>query len=110
MNRILLVIVALAAVLQLPACSSGPSLPAACEQPPESGRCRAAHTRWWFDERGGTCKAFIWGGCDGSVPFETLEACQAQCLPGQPLPAQSTPAAAAAMPPAPAAAPVTDAP
>lgn len=107
MKRILLAIAVLATVLQLPACSSGPSLPAACEQPPESGRCRASHTRWWFDERGGTCKAFIWGGCDGSVPFETLEACQSQCLPGQPLPVQP---AAAAMPLVPAAAPATDAP
>lgn len=97
MKRIPLALVLLA-LLQLPACSSGPSLPAACEQPPESGRCPASHTRWWFDGRAGTCKAFIWGGCDGSVPFETLEACHAQCMSGLPLPKQAAPSPVTAAP------------
>lgn len=80
-------LLALATLPALTACSSADKLPAAClDNKPESGRCRAAFTRYWFDERAGTCKAFIWGGCGGTVPFETLEDCHAQCMPGQPLP------------------------
>lgn len=69
----------------LPGCS-GKRLPENCYLPPESGKCRAAITRWYVDERSHACKAFIWGGCEGVVPFETLEDCQAQCMAGQPLP------------------------
>lgn len=41
--------------------------------------CRAAHTRFYFDEQTQSCKPFIWGGCQGVVPFDTLEACRALC-------------------------------
>lgn len=87
LTRCLGLLLALSVLPVLTACSSANKLPAAClDNKPESGRCRAAFTRYWFDERAGTCKAFIWGGCGGTVPFETLEACHAQCMPGQPLP------------------------
>lgn len=79
-------------LLSLPlmhACSSN-KLPESCGLKPESGKCRASLTRWYLDERTGVCKPFIWGGCDGVAPFETLESCHAQCMPGQELPAQST--------------------
>ncbi len=64
----------------LSACqSASSSLPPACTLKPESGKCRAAHTRYWFDADSGSCRAFIWGGCEGVVPFETLEQCQQTC-------------------------------
>lgn len=85
-KRVAAILAALLSMAVLPACNSSPPLPAACSQLPESGRCRASITRWWFDGKAGTCRAFIWGGCDGSVPFETREACHAQCMPGQPMP------------------------
>lgn len=76
-------LIALAAPLALAAgCSHQPALPEACAQKPESGRCRASITRYYFDDRVGECRAFIWGGCDGVAPFETLEDCNAQCRPG----------------------------
>jgi hypothetical protein len=59
--------------------SSSSSLPRACTLKPESGKCRAAHTRYWFDADSRSCRAFIWGGCEGVVPFETLEQCQQTC-------------------------------
>ena len=59
-------------------CQSQP-LPDGCYVKPESGRCRAAITRYYFDDKRQACRPFIWGGCDGVVPFETLDACQAQC-------------------------------
>ncbi|MFZ5755365.1 MAG: BPTI/Kunitz domain-containing protein [Pseudomonadota bacterium] len=94
-------VLALSALLPLlSACSSAPELPEACSAKPESGRCRAAFTRYWFDEGAGTCRAFIWGGCGGSVPFETLETCHAQCMPGLPVPEDGGPRQV--MPPPPA--------
>ncbi|MFP5384418.1 MAG: BPTI/Kunitz domain-containing protein [Gammaproteobacteria bacterium] len=81
-----LLLPALLLALPLTACNSQPSLPAACELKPESGRCRAAITRYFFEPAIGECRAFIWGGCDGVVPFETFEDCHSQCRPGVPLP------------------------
>jgi hypothetical protein len=66
-------------VVVLSACQSGAGLPEPCNKPPESGKCRAAIERFYFDQNLAQCRAFIWGGCDGVVPFTTLEACQAQC-------------------------------
>ena len=54
-------------------------LPEACYQPPESGMCKAAFQRYYFDAQSGECQAFTWGGCKGSVPFETMESCVTTC-------------------------------
>jgi len=78
--------------LLLSACASTPKLPPTCELKPESGQCRAAHQRYWFDTNTGQCRAFIWGGCNGVVPFETLEECQKTCESGHtPLSAPASP-------------------
>lgn len=50
-----------------------------CTWEPDPGPCDAAIPRYYFDPQSQSCKQFIWGGCDGVVPFETLEACEA-CL------------------------------
>lgn len=74
-----IIIILLAGTL-LGACqSASSSLPGDCTLKPESGKCRAAHTRYWFDADSQSCRAFIWGGCEGVVPFETLEQCQQTC-------------------------------
>ncbi len=68
------------------------SLPDACQQPPESGMCKAAFQRYYYDADTGSCEAFIWGGCKGSVPFETLDACTLACnASGSPAPAKNRP-------------------
>lgn len=48
----------------------------ACELIPDSGPCEAAMPRYYFDQEEQKCKEFLWGGCEGTVPFDTLEACQ----------------------------------
>lgn len=53
--------------------------PVACSLEPETGDCKAAIPRYYYDKKEGICKEFIWGGCEGTVPFETLEECQ-DCL------------------------------
>ena len=50
-----------------------------CSLVPETGPCKAAFTRYYFDPETNICKSFTWGGCDGTVPFDTLELCQALC-------------------------------
>lgn len=74
-------LISLAAGLALLAgCQSPPQpLPDACYQPPESGMCRATMQRYYYDSGTDTCRSFIWGGCNGTVPFETLEACARTC-------------------------------
>ena len=47
-----------------------------CDLEPEKGNCRAMITKYYFDKEEGKCTEFIWGGCNGSVPFETLEECK----------------------------------
>lgn len=48
-----------------------------CTLVPNVGPCNAAFPRYYYDQEEGQCKQFIWGGCDGVVPFETLEECEA---------------------------------
>lgn len=49
----------------------------ACSLEPEAGPCEALFTKYYFDQEENKCKEFTWGGCDGVVPFETLEDCKA---------------------------------
>lgn len=69
----------------LSACQNGDAeapLPDACYQPPESGMCKAAFQRYYYDAMSDSCRTFIWGGCKGSVPFETMEECVSTCDAG----------------------------
>ncbi|MFY0607096.1 MAG: BPTI/Kunitz domain-containing protein [Cyclobacteriaceae bacterium] len=47
-----------------------------CELEPDPGLCLAYFPKYYFDKEAGRCKEFIWGGCGGVVPFESLEACK----------------------------------
>jgi hypothetical protein len=50
-----------------------------CVLIPDPGNCRGAFPRFYYDQEEGQCKQFIWGGCGGVVPFETLADCQEAC-------------------------------
>ncbi|MFH6603545.1 BPTI/Kunitz domain-containing protein [Maribacter algicola] len=50
-----------------------------CGLAPQSGNCEAAIPKYYYDPQDGECKEFIWGGCDGVVPFHTLQDCR-ECL------------------------------
>jgi hypothetical protein len=54
----------------------------ACELTPDPGPCEAYIPKYYFDQESGECKEFIWGGCDGVVPFDTLEECN-ECITGK---------------------------
>ena len=52
-----------------------------CDLTPDPGLCKAYFPKYYFDKVEGKCKEFIWGGCNGVVPFDTLEECkQCECL------------------------------
>ncbi len=47
-----------------------------CDLEYDSGSCKAYFPKYYFDKDEGKCKEFIWGGCEGTVPFESLEECK----------------------------------
>ena len=78
--RMLLIV--LGGALALTGCQSGRTahpLPEACFQEPDAGQCRAAVPRYYYNAETDRCEEFTWGGCEGSVPFETMDSCMASC-------------------------------
>ena len=60
--------------------SSGSKLESRCKLPQETGPCRAAFQKFHFDSESGTCKEFIYGGCDGNENrFDSKEDCLRAC-------------------------------
>ena len=50
-----------------------------CNLEPDPGLCKAYMPKYYYDKKDKKCKEFIWGGCGGVVPFETMEECEKQC-------------------------------
>jgi len=69
----------LAAALLLIGCKkdSVTAVPAQCQITPDPGPCNAAFVRYYYDPKEQKCMPFTWGGCGGTVPFNTLQECQA---------------------------------
>jgi hypothetical protein len=57
-------------------CGHKPILHAGCGLEPNSGPCDALFKKYYYDKTEKRCKEFTWGGCEGVVPFETMEACK----------------------------------
>ncbi|MCB1173605.1 MAG: BPTI/Kunitz domain-containing protein [Leptospiraceae bacterium] len=81
-SSIILVLVVLAATTSQCCTADDPiqNLDASrCSLKPNPGPCRALMVRYFYNPDSQRCQSFNWGGCQGSVPFETLDACQASC-------------------------------
>ena len=50
-----------------------------CNLIPDPGTCMAYMQSFYYDQKEKKCKEFIWGGCEGVRPFETLKECQSAC-------------------------------
>ena len=50
-----------------------------CNSIPEIGPCFASIVTYYFNQNTSQCEESYWGGCDGVVPFWTLEECQNNC-------------------------------
>jgi hypothetical protein len=70
-----LVVIFIAMAFVFTQCSDNDASCIKCELIPEVGPCDAAFPRYYYDQDSMKCKAFIWGGCSGVVPFETLQEC-----------------------------------
>ena len=66
------IVVAFIVAVALSACHKEDS----CSLKPDVGPCRANVPKYYFDHSTKKCEVFVWGGCDGVVPFETKEACE----------------------------------
>ena len=66
-------------ILLLIACDKSEPLDDTCYLIPDPGMCLAAFPRYYYDQDKENCKEFIWGGCGGVVPFETMEECKSSC-------------------------------
>ena len=51
-----------------------------CELEPDPGMCKAYFPKYYFDQETQTCQEFIYGGCGGVVPFDTVEQCSQKCM------------------------------
>ena len=72
MKKILILII-------IPFLSFGQIVTEDCSSIPNPGICFAAIPIYYFDQKTGQCEESVWGGCDGLVPFWTLEDCQKNC-------------------------------
>ncbi|PRD26526.1 UNVERIFIED_CONTAM: Kunitz-type serine protease inhibitor taicotoxin [Trichonephila clavipes] len=51
-----------------------------CSLPPNTGPCRAAMPRFYYDSHSNKCEKFLYGGCQGNKNnFKTIEDCQETC-------------------------------
>jgi hypothetical protein len=51
-----------------------------CRLRPDPGPCKASYRRYYYDAGARQCRSFTWGGCDGTVPFDSQRACESTCL------------------------------
>ena len=60
-------------------CDKDDPLDESCLLAPDPGLCQAAFSRYYYNSETEKCTQFLWGGCGGVVPFETLEECKNAC-------------------------------
>ena len=60
-------------------CDKDDPLNESCLLVPDPGLCQAAFPRYYYNSETDKCTQFLWGGCGGVVPFETLEECKNAC-------------------------------
>ncbi|MCC5916359.1 MAG: BPTI/Kunitz domain-containing protein [Cryomorphaceae bacterium] len=74
------IITTLVFALTLTSCADICAPTPACDLEHDPGICDSVFIRYFFNTETRECESFIWGGCGGEVPFETLEACMDSCL------------------------------
>ncbi len=60
--------------LSLTSCKK--EVPERCTLQPDPGPCEAYIPKYYYDLDKKKCAEFIWGGCDGVIPFNTMKDCE----------------------------------
>ncbi len=47
---------------------------------PDPGPCKGLFTKYYYDAPANQCRSFTYGGCQGVVPFDTMEECRDTCV------------------------------
>ena len=50
-----------------------------CMNAPDPGPCKGAIPGFYYDYPSDSCRRFIYGGCGGQRPFDSMEACIKAC-------------------------------
>ena len=50
-----------------------------CAFVPDAGLCKCSFENYFFNQETQKCDSFNWGGCNGLIPFETLQECTDTC-------------------------------
>jgi hypothetical protein len=50
-----------------------------CNLQPDPGPCKALIIGYYYDHSKTSCQSFNYGGCQGSLPFRSLENCEKTC-------------------------------
>lgn len=56
-----------------------PAVDARCSLRPEPGPCKGLFNKFYYDPEQKACRSFIYGGCQGVVPFDDRPACEQAC-------------------------------
>lgn len=57
----------------------GDDLPERCDMKPDPGPCKARIEKFFYNHDTKSCDVFYYGGCQGTVPFDTLDKCESTC-------------------------------
>lgn len=56
------------------------SAAARCTLRPEPGPCKGLFKKFYYDPAQNACRSFIYGGCQGVVPFDNQQECEHACI------------------------------
>ena len=62
---------------------STPAQDPRCSMPPNPGPCKGLFEIYYYDQTKESCQPAMYGGCEGVVPFETMDECRAACMAGK---------------------------
>jgi hypothetical protein len=64
----------------IPAVEIRRGLRSRCQLVPDPGPCEEPVKKYYFDTKTKSCRPFLWGGCGGIVPFESMDECEQECI------------------------------
>jgi hypothetical protein len=79
MKTVITLLTIVASMLLLIRCNKECIKSERCYMKPDPGPCKAYIPKYYYDVKEKKSKQFIWGGCDGVVPFNSMEECEKVC-------------------------------